>query len=66
MHVKWQIIIIISIYIALYYALLKAVLHKTNEILFNKGKENAKFWKWKTIHCIKKPCIVSLTKWVHK
>ena len=33
------IIIIKSIYVALYQALLKALLCKTNEILFNKGKE---------------------------
>ena len=33
-----DIIILISIYIALYHDLLKALLHKTNEILFNKGK----------------------------
>ena len=48
-----RIIIVISIYIALYHTLLKALLHKTNEILFNKGKEMLEFESEKTIHCVK-------------
>ena len=35
--------LIIIIYIALYHALLKVLLHKTNDIPFNKGKEMLEF-----------------------
>ena len=70
-----NIIMIISIYIALYHALPKALLHNTNAILFR--KKNNSIWKWKTIHCVwttiqrKKYVSYDNTKstcneWIHK
>ena len=40
-------------YIALYYALLKAMIHKTNVILFNKMKEMLEF-EVKKLHIVLK------------
>ena len=51
-HKHIIIITIIGIYIALYHALLKALLHKTNAILYKKKNDRKKKKKNKTtIHC---------------